>query len=115
MIMLMNGGAFLNLTGEKAYRTLDQLTDNSQQWDFSSYLDKSVRIQKKGGINEVKEDIELKMKLDALTKKVDALVIGKSINVANPFHVVCCSICASPIHSAQTCPSLPTFVKSSME
>jgi hypothetical protein len=35
----------------------------------------------------VKEDMELKMKLDALTKKVDALVIGKSINTVNPFHV----------------------------
>jgi hypothetical protein len=63
----------------------------------------------------VKEDIELKMKLDALTKKVDALIIGKSINAANPFHVDCCSIYASPIHSTQTCPSLLTFVESSME
>jgi hypothetical protein len=63
----------------------------------------------------VKEDMELKMKLDALTKKVDALVIGKSINAANPFHVDCCSICASCIHSAQACPSLTTFVESSME
>jgi hypothetical protein len=63
----------------------------------------------------VKEDIELKMKLDALTKKVDALVIGKSINAANPFHVDCYSICASPMHSAQTCPYLPTFFDSSME
>jgi hypothetical protein len=55
------------------------------------------------------------MKLDALAKKVDALVIGKSMNAANPFHMDCCSICASPIHSVQTCPSLPTFVESSME
>jgi len=86
------------LTGEEAYWTLDQLSNNSQQWDFSSYRDRSARIQKKGGIYEVKEDMELKMKLDALTKKVDALVIGKFINAANPFHVDCCSICASPIH-----------------
>jgi len=75
----MNRGAFLSLTGEEAYRTLDQLSDNSQQWDFSSCRDKSAHIQKKGGIYEVKEDIELKMKIDALIKKVDALVIGKSI------------------------------------
>jgi len=115
MIELMNGGAFLSLTGKEAYRTLDLLSNNSQQLDFSSCQDKSARIQTKGGIYEVKEDIELKMKLDALTKKVDALIIGKSINVANPFHVDCCSICASPIHSAQTCPSLPTFVESSIE
>jgi len=111
----MNRGAFLNLIGEEAYRTLDHLFNNSQQWDFLSCWDKSAHIQKKGGIYEVKEDMELKMNLDALTKKVDALVIGKSINTVNPLHVDCCSICASPIHSAQTCPSLPTFVESSME
>jgi hypothetical protein len=87
MIESMNGGAFLNLTREEAHRMLDQLSDNSQQWDFSSCRDKSARIQKKGSIYEVKEDMKLKMKLDALTKKVDALVIGKSINTVNPFHV----------------------------
>jgi hypothetical protein len=54
----------------------------------------------KGGIYEVKEDIERKVKIDAFTKKVDALVLGKSINDANPFHVDCCSICASPMHLA---------------
>jgi len=103
------------LTGEEAYQTLDQLSNNSQQWDFSSYQDKSACIQKKGGIYEVKEDMELKMKLDALSTKVDALVIGKFINAANPFHMDCYSICAIPIHSTQTCSSLPTFVKTSME
>jgi hypothetical protein len=115
MIESMNGGAFLSLTGEEAYRTLDQLSDNSQQWDFSSCRDKAAHIQKKGGIYEVKEDIELKMKIDALTKKVKALVVSKSMNAANPFHVDCCSICASPMHLAQTCQSLPAFVESPME
>jgi hypothetical protein len=81
MIESMNGGAFLSLTGEEAYRTLDQLSDNSQQWDFSSCRDRAARIQKKGGIYEVKEDIELKMKIDALTKKVEALVVNKSMNI----------------------------------
>jgi hypothetical protein len=63
----------------------------------------------------VKEDVELKMKIDALIKKVEALVVSKSISAANPFHVDCCSICASPMHLAQTCPSLPAFVESPME
>jgi hypothetical protein len=63
----------------------------------------------------MKEDIELKMKIDALTKKVDALIVGKSINVANPLHVGCCSIFASPMHLAETCPSFLTFVESPME
>jgi hypothetical protein len=55
------------------------------------------------------------MKIDALTKKVEALVVSKSINSANVFHVDCCSICASPMHLAQTCPSLSAFFESPME
>jgi len=35
--------------------------------------------------------------------------------LANPFHVDCCSICASPMHLEQTCPSLPAFVESPMK
>jgi hypothetical protein len=115
MIESMNGGAFLSLTGDEAYRTLDQWSDNSQQWDFSSCGDKFPRIPKKGGIFEVKEDIELKMKIDALTKKVDALAVGKSINAASTFHGDYCSICTSPVHLPQTCPSLQTFAESLME
>jgi len=29
MIESMNGGAFLSLTGDEAYKTLDKLSDNS--------------------------------------------------------------------------------------
>jgi hypothetical protein len=42
MIESMNGGAFLNLTGDLAYKALDKLADNSQQWDFTSCCDKSA-------------------------------------------------------------------------
>jgi hypothetical protein len=85
MIESMNEGAFLSLTGEKAYKTLDKLSNSSQQWDFSSYRDKSTRAPKKGGIYEVKEDIELRMKIDALTTKVEALAVGQSINATSTF------------------------------
>ena len=40
MIESMNGGAFLSLTGDLAYKALDKLADNSQQWDFMSCRDK---------------------------------------------------------------------------
>jgi hypothetical protein len=36
MIESMNGEAFLNLTGDLAYKALDKLVDNSQQWDFTN-------------------------------------------------------------------------------
>jgi hypothetical protein len=41
-----------------------------------SCRDKFARIPKKGGIYEVKEDTDLRIKIDALTMKVDALVVG---------------------------------------
>jgi hypothetical protein len=53
MIESMNGGAFLNLTGDLAYKALDKLADNSQQWDFMSCRDKSARNPKNGGILEL--------------------------------------------------------------
>jgi hypothetical protein len=37
MIESMNGGAFLSLTGDLAYKALDKLSDSSQVWDFTSY------------------------------------------------------------------------------
>jgi hypothetical protein len=40
IIESMNGGPFLNLTGDLAYKVLDKLTDNSQQWAFMSCRDK---------------------------------------------------------------------------
>jgi hypothetical protein len=112
MIESMNKGAFLSLTGDLAYKALDKLTDNSLQWDFLSCRDKYARIPKKGGIYE---EIELNMKIDVLTKRLDALKVGLSINAANTFTVDSYSIYASPMHSAQNCPSTLVFFEFLME
>jgi hypothetical protein len=42
MIELMNGGAFLNLTGDLAYKALEKIAANSQDWEFTSCRDKSA-------------------------------------------------------------------------
>jgi hypothetical protein len=54
MIELMNGGAFLNLTRDLAYKALEKIANNSQHWDFTSYCDKSSQNPKKEGILELK-------------------------------------------------------------
>ena len=92
MIESMNGGTFLSLMKEEAYKALDKLSNNSQQWNFSSCQDKSAYIPKKGGIYEVKEDTDLRIKIDVVTRKVDALAVGKSINATNTFNVDSCSV-----------------------
>jgi hypothetical protein len=54
MIELMNGRAFLNLTGDLAYKALEKIAAYSQDWDFTSCQDKSARNPKKGGILKLK-------------------------------------------------------------
>jgi hypothetical protein len=54
MIELMNGGAFLNLMGDWAYKTLEKIAANSQDWDFTSCRDKFARNPKRGGILKLK-------------------------------------------------------------
>ena len=83
--------------------------------DFSSCLDKFARIPKKGGIYELKGETKMNMKIDALSKRLDALSVGPSINAANTYTVDSCSICASPMHLAQNCPSTSAFSEDSTE
>jgi hypothetical protein len=72
MIESMNGGAFLSLMGDLAYKALDKLSNSSQVWDFTSCRDKSARIPKKRGIYELKGETEMNIKIDALTKRLNA-------------------------------------------
>jgi hypothetical protein len=73
MIELMNGGAFLSLTGDLTYKALDKLADNSQWWDFTSCCDKSAQNPKKGGIHELKGEKKLYLRMDPIVKRLDAL------------------------------------------
>jgi hypothetical protein len=98
MIELMNGGAFLNLTGDLAYKALEKIVANSQDWDFSSCRDKSAQNPKKGGILELKGEQELTQRMDAIVKRLDALSMGKPVNAVNTFPVDSCSVCASPLY-----------------
>jgi hypothetical protein len=111
MIESMNGGAFLDLTGDLAYKALDKLADNSQHWDFTSCRDKLAQNPKKGGIYELKGEAELNLRIDAIVKRLNALSLGKPIAAANAFSVESCSIYTSPIHQAQNCPSMTVFSK----
>jgi hypothetical protein len=109
MIELMNGGAFLNLTGDLAYKALEKIADNSQHWDFTSCHDKSAQNPKKGGIHELKGQAELNLKMDAIVKRLDALSLGKPIAAANTFPIESCSVCASPMDQAQNCLLMTVF------
>jgi hypothetical protein len=92
------------LTGDLAYKALEKIAANSQDWDFTSCRDKSTRKDKKEGILELKGEQELTQRMDAIVKRLDALSVGKPVNAVNTFPVESCSVCVSPMHQAQNCP-----------
>jgi hypothetical protein len=47
--------------------------------------------------------------MDAIVKRLDALSMGKPVNVVNTFPVDSCSVCASPLHQAQNYPSMTVY------
>jgi hypothetical protein len=44
-----------------------------------------------------------------IVKRLDALSVGQPIIAANTFPVESYSVCASPMHQAQNCPSMTVF------
>ena len=55
----MNGGGFLSLVDDEAYKFLENFFESSQQWDFSNHKERSSPTIKEGGLYEVSEDIKV--------------------------------------------------------
>ncbi|KAL5559991.1 hypothetical protein UlMin_036202 [Ulmus minor] len=88
----------------EAWESLETLSVNSQQWNC---LDSRVKPKapKRGGIYEVRDDIDVKTTLANLTRKVEALVLSQTMNSRTEV----CALCQDSSHTAQSCPSLPTY------
>jgi hypothetical protein len=87
---------------------VDELSDNSQRWDFSSRRDKCSTTTKKEGLYEVRENEDIRGQLKDVMRTVEALALNKPVTVANIYQADVCSLCASPMHFTQNCPSLST-------
>jgi hypothetical protein len=42
-------------------------------------------------------------------KRLDEMSVGKPVNAVNTLAVESCSVCTSPMHHAQNCPSMTVF------
>ncbi|KAL6553671.1 hypothetical protein OROGR_007513 [Orobanche gracilis] len=107
LVQSMHGGKFLHLIGDEAWNALENLSINSQQWNsFDSRAKSMHTTPKKGGIYEVRQDVEIKSTIDDLVRKVDALISKQSITSSNSKNESCIS-CAESFHSSQSCSSCP--------
>jgi hypothetical protein len=97
----MNGRELLNLTGDEAYKTLDEMAERAQQWDFHNSWDRQDPAPKIRGLYEVKDDTNIREEFKVLRRQFDTMVLNKPVNVADTYQVEICGLCANPMHFTQ--------------
>ena len=111
IIKSMNGGGFLSLMDDEAYKFLENLSESSQQLDFSNRRERFAPAIKKGGLYDVNEELDIKARLDNLTRKVEALALGRGMNYVDQVKSETCSICTSPMQTTQMCHSTSSYLE----
>ncbi|KAM6543169.1 hypothetical protein CsatB_007616 [Cannabis sativa] len=108
MVQSMHTGKFLQFRGDKAWESLENLSVNSQQWNCQDPRSKASNTPKRGGIYDVKDDVDIITSLANLTRRVEAMSLSQSRNT--PIHRnEIFSLCYSTSHTTQSCPSLPIY------
>ncbi|KAM6553764.1 hypothetical protein CsatB_014526 [Cannabis sativa] len=114
MVQSMHTGKFLQFRGDEAWESLENLSVNSQQWNCQDPRSKASNTPKRGGIYDVKDDVDIKTSLANLTRRVEAMSLSQSMNT--PMHRnEFCSLCYSTSHTTQSCPSLPIYQEAFFE
>ncbi|KAI5663351.1 hypothetical protein M9H77_22676 [Catharanthus roseus] len=102
------GGTFLHKTADEAWDLFENLSDNSQQHATSSGVGTSRQIGNRG-MYEVSQNVDLSLKVDALSKKFDQLLALNTLPTNSPNVQGVCAICSSPSHVIYDCPSASLF------
>ncbi|KAI5680921.1 hypothetical protein M9H77_02148 [Catharanthus roseus] len=92
------GGTFLHKTADEAWDLFENLSDNSQQHATPSRIGTSRQIGNRVGIYEVSQNVDLSLKVDALSKKFDQLLALNTLPTNSPNVQGVCAICSSPSH-----------------
>ncbi|KAI5683709.1 hypothetical protein M9H77_04937 [Catharanthus roseus] len=78
------GGTFLHKTADEAWDLFENLSDNSQQHATSSRIGTSRQIGSRIGMDEVSQNIDLSLKVDALSKNFDQLLALSTLPTNSP-------------------------------
>ncbi|KAI5652904.1 hypothetical protein M9H77_30091 [Catharanthus roseus] len=75
---------FLHKTADRVWDLFENLSDNSQQHATSSHIGTSRQIGNRGGMYEVSQNVDLSLKVDALSKKFDQLLSLNTLPTNSP-------------------------------
>ncbi|KAI5652932.1 hypothetical protein M9H77_30119 [Catharanthus roseus] len=83
MVYSSCGGTFLHKAGDEAWDLFENLSDNSQQHATFSHIGTSRQIGNRG-MYEVSKNVDLSVKVDALSKKLDELLALNTLPTNSP-------------------------------
>ncbi|RVW42091.1 hypothetical protein CK203_116170 [Vitis vinifera] len=110
----MCGGDFMSKNPEEAIDFLSYVAEVSRGWDEPNAR-KMGRMKSqpnaKGGMYVLNEDIDMKAKIAAMTRRLEELEMKKVQKVQaiseTPVQAMPCSICQSYEHLVEECPTIP--------
>ncbi|KAI5661781.1 hypothetical protein M9H77_21104 [Catharanthus roseus] len=77
-------GTFLHKTADEAWDLFENLSDNSQRYTTSSRIGTSREIGNRVRMYEVSQNVDLSLKVDALSKKFDQLIALNTLSTNSP-------------------------------
>nr|CAN70521.1 hypothetical protein VITISV_015408 [Vitis vinifera] len=111
------GGDFMSKNPEEAMDFLNYVAEVSRGWDESNrgeverMKSQPNALNAKAGMYTLNEDIDMKAKVAAMTRRLEKLELKKIREVQaiseTPVQVMPCSICQSYEHLVEECPTIP--------
>ncbi|KAL6310788.1 hypothetical protein AAG906_017237 [Vitis piasezkii] len=117
LLETMCGGDFMSKNPEEAMDFLSYVAEVSRGWDephrgeVGKMKSQPNALHAKAGMYTLNEDVEMKAKFAAMTRRVEELELKKMHEVQavaeTPVQVKPCSICQSYEHLVEECPTIP--------
>ncbi|RVW58143.1 hypothetical protein CK203_115540 [Vitis vinifera] len=117
LLETMCGGDFMSKNPEEAMDFLSYVAEVSRGWDephrgeVGKMKSQPNALHAKAGMYTLNEDVDMKAKFAAMTRRVEELELKKMHEVQavaeTPVQVKPCSICQSYEHLVEECPTIP--------
>jgi hypothetical protein len=109
-VEMMCNGEFMSKSPDDAWDYFDLLAENAQVWETTNTIEREKPgPSSKGGLYHLKEENDVNSRIAKLTRKVEAIELGKTESKAPTYFENSCGICETNSHLTKDCPTIPAF------
>ena len=107
---MMCNDEFMSKSPDDAWHYFDLLAENAQVWETINTIEREKpRPSSKGGLYYFKGEDDVNSRIAKLTRKVEAIELGKTESKTPTYFESSCGICENNSHLTKDCPTIPTF------